>query len=213
MFALDTPQSPLPMGTQSRIQSIGETSWSDPFQAAPYWSPADIAALGDPSPIRSQTIGELTMDSESHLWASTLGGGLLRIHTGRKEITHFGHFEGLPSQTVISVDAQDNRLLVGTSDGAVLFEDGKATRFWNDELPHPYTQSVRIVGDSYWLGTYEGLYIDTPQGTSVPLSPFFHLFHRTPDPSGSGCGLSRASKGHRRSECHHMARQPKLPCL
>ena len=84
----------------------------------------------------------------------------------------FGHFEGLPSQTVISVDAQDNRLLVGTSDGAVLFEDGKATRFWNDELPHPYTQSVRIVGDSYWLGTYEGLYIDTPQGTSVPLSPF-----------------------------------------
>ncbi|MEC8382732.1 MAG: hypothetical protein VXZ96_20565 [Myxococcota bacterium] len=163
---------PLPLGVQFRIRSSGESKWSDPFQAAPYWTPSDISALGERTPIRSQTIGELVLGSDSLLWGSTLGGGLLRIHTGQKKVTQLGHFEGLPSQTVISIDAEDNRVLLGTSEGAVLLVNGIPKRYWKAELPHPYTQSVRIIGDSYWLGTYEGLYIDSPQGSSVPLRPF-----------------------------------------
>ena len=161
----------LPLNTAFRISSSSTQKWSEPFQAPPFWSPSDIAGLGGSSPILSQTIGELVLDAQSHIWASTLGGGLLRVHTGHKTETILGPFEGLPSAKVISVDAKDNRVLVGTSEGTVLLTDGTPTRYWKSELPNPYTQSVRIIGDSYWMGTYEGLFIDTPTGSQLPLSP------------------------------------------
>lgn len=163
----------LAIDTVFRLRDVDEEKWSQPFQGSTLINPGNLARISsDNNGLTSQTIGELSLDGSNTLWGATLGGGLLQLDTQSLEINHLTSFDGLPSPYVISIDTEDDKVLVGTSEGAVLFENGHPIQYWDAELPNRYVQSVKLDGETNWLGTYEGLYAETKDAFYTPLVPY-----------------------------------------
>ena len=100
---------------------------------------------------------EILREIDEKIWVANANGGLAQLSKEGNIEKRWTTWEGLPHNTVISVDAENKKLIVGTADGAALIENDSVTQMWNEELTHRYVQTVKINGEDIWLGAYHGL--------------------------------------------------------
>ena len=110
-----------------------------------------------------------------NLWFSTLGfgffgtdmeGNLLPVSKEQ----YFTRWNGLLSTQILSLDTHQNEILIGTAQGAQLWNSsGTLLKTWT-ESTHPYTQRVYLDGSQVLIGTYKGLYDGTTK--NIYLSPW-----------------------------------------
>ena len=144
----------LPLGSRYRIRFPSSDRWSEITQASPWFSAHNIARLAEPKNCsRITTLASNTMG----LWGGSIDGGL-SLFTSQKKENVIGVWEGLWDDRVLSIDGTDQRLLVGTADGAVLFSGRAPIQSWKEELLHPYIQATSIQEDDLWMGGFQGLY-------------------------------------------------------
>jgi len=62
--------------------------------------------------------------------------------------------------TSADVDARNNQLIVGTSDGYFRYslKDGQVTGALQNKLPWPHIGLVKVIGEKYWFGTDRGAF-------------------------------------------------------
>ena len=146
--------SPLPLGSRFRIRFPSSTRWSDMNQSSPWFSAHTIQKIIDDD--QCPLITSLT-DSNNTLWGGAKDGGLYRLQNPKKP-QFFGTWDGLWDNRVIALDGDQDRLLIGTASGAVLFSNQKPFQSWREELFYPYIQSTLIQGDDLWIGGFRGLF-------------------------------------------------------
>lgn len=156
---------PLPAGTGLRVRAPGSSRWSPVVGEAAVLDAEGIAILAGPQgAARARTVGQVVRDPDTgHVWASTLGGGLLKVpggegaagdELGRIEV--LGTWEGLPSARVVAVDARGGEVLAGTAEGA-WWTDGFRQGLADHGLPSPHVQAVLLHPSGRFLGTDAGL--------------------------------------------------------
>lgn len=145
----------LPLGSRFRIRFPSSSRWSEITQATPWFSAHTMAQLAQPE--KCSKITTLATNQEG-LWGGSMDGGLLLISKNNKKTKLLSTWDGLWDDRVLSIDGIDQRLLVGTAGGAVLFSEGIPMQSWKEELIHPYTQVASIQEDDLWLGGFRGLH-------------------------------------------------------
>ena len=179
----ETP--PLPRGTALRVG--GQASgFSEPVYVPWYFGPTDLSTLvADPKEPLAGTVGEIVVADDT-VWAATLGGGLVRIEGD--DVRRWTQFDGLPSDTVIAVAAQQSTVVVGTAAGAARLVDGVVDRMWDTELPDPWTQAVAISGEQMWAGTLRGLVRLSPWSVLSDSPPSVYTLSPADDGMWTGMG-------------------------
>lgn len=161
---------PMPVGTVFRLQVEGATRPSEAVAAWRQRGPGELAGVGaSAGSLRAVTVGQVLFEGGS-VWASTLGGGLVQVDP--EGVRTLGRWEGLPDDEVITVDAEEQTVLVGTASGAALIRHGAVERLWGPELLHPRVQAVALDGGRAWLGTYRGLQRAEGLRIDVVLEPW-----------------------------------------
>ncbi|MBM75138.1 MAG: hypothetical protein CMK59_07040 [Proteobacteria bacterium] len=167
---------PLPIPSLFRVRCANGLRWSAVTMAQAWTTPLEIEQLlhsDSDNWIPSNSTTEIDSTNDGSVWFGLLGGGVTQLKPNNKT-SHLGRWEGLPSERVISLDAQNNDLLVGTSQGAVLLKgDENTQRYWGLELPDQYVQRVLLDNKNIWIGTYKGLFLEDDTGaTFTPLKPW-----------------------------------------
>ncbi|MDG1480007.1 MAG: hypothetical protein P8R54_10460 [Myxococcota bacterium] len=200
---------PLPVGTPLRVRREGGR-WSAPVTAPAWVSPAELAILASPGgTVLAGDVGQVVSDGHQAI-ASTLGGGVILAQPGKAGVTSLTRWDGLPDDRVIALDERDGQLLVGTAQGAALFQDEVVVEVWDDVLPDPYVQAVLIDDDAgLWVGTYQGLALHRTGQLDTVLAPW-SVFSLSADNDG---GVWVGYEGLRRLDSSGSPVQPELPAI
>ena len=163
----------LPKQAKFRIQLENGTRSSPIISSKPWYTPSDLAHLGTTKEASlAKTMGEITAAGEN-IYAASLTGGLTQISPDG--VKNWTQFDGLPSDRVLAVSTDKDRVLVGTAEGMALIENGQVSKIWDEELSDLYVQSVAMFRNDYFAGTYRGL--DKVQGyTLTNLLPKWSIF-------------------------------------
>ena len=145
-----------PIGSRFRLRFPSSTRWSDVIQASSWVSPLDFQLLNKKKDTLPSRPSILAATSEKLLIGS-IDGGLFSFDDKQK-ISILRRWDGLWDDRIIGLDSQDERTLVGTANGAVLFADEKPIKAWKEEFQSPYIQAVSIQDDDLWIGSFRGLY-------------------------------------------------------
>jgi hypothetical protein len=115
----------------------------------------------EPGALTSNKLNALATDRTGNLWIATDGAGLSRLAPDGVTWGIVNSFDGLPSDTVLSLAAQGDTLWIGTTKGLALWNG----REISGSLPDPNTAtfdttfastsitSVAVHDDDLWLGT------------------------------------------------------------
>ena len=163
---------PLPIHSHFRLRCEDGLRWSPATTPQAWSTPLEIGKIdssADDSWLPSYSVTEIDQTQDGSVWFGILGGGVTQLKTNG-ETVHLGRWDGLLSERIVSIDAQNEDLLVGTSEGAVLLKrNSNEQRYWGKELPDRYVQRV-LLDDSIWIGTYRGLFLESEaESTSIPL--------------------------------------------
>ena len=163
----------LPKDATFRIQLKDAERASPLIETDPWYTPSALAYLdANKQSSLAKTMGEITSNG-TDIYVASLTGGLTQVSD--EGIKNWTRWDGLPSDRVLSVTAQKDRVLVGTAEGMALIETGAVIKVWDDELSDPYVQSVGIFRNDFLAGTYHGL--DRVQGsTTTNLLPEWSIF-------------------------------------
>lgn len=163
----------LPKDSKFRIQLQDAKRSSPLIEADPWYTPADLAHLGaSKESSLAKTMGEITGNG-SDIYAASLTGGLTQISA--QGVKNWTTWDGLPSDRVLAVAAEKDRVLVGTAEGMALIENGQVSKIWDEGLSDLYVQSVGMFRNDYLAGTYRGL--DRVQGSTLKnLLPKWSIF-------------------------------------
>jgi len=173
----ETPR--LARGTAIRV-GRSDQGFSEPVYVPWAFSPAELSAFASTSgSLLGGTVGEISLDGDT-VWAATLGGGLVQVEG--QTLRQWTQYDGLPSDTVIAVSAQDGVILAGTGAGVARITHNAVERIWDSSLPDPWTQAVLVDGVNQWAGTLRGL---------VRLEPWMAMTEQPPSvyalsPDGEG---------------------------
>lgn len=117
----------------------------------------------EPSGLASNNVGAMAFDRSGNLFASVPGAGLSRLDTGGRW-SLINAFDGLPSDSVLSLRAQGDTLWIGTTRGLALWngrviagsipDRGTESPFAND-----FITGIAITGDTLFVGTPNGAYL------------------------------------------------------
>lgn len=137
-------------------------NWYDGYRFVPFYK-----NLNDSTSLSNNHIYSLCTDTEGTVWVGTLTG-LSRYNIVGNNFTNYSLPERLPIQ-IFSIHALDekNQLLLGTSNGLVIFD--KKTGYM---IPHPQLHkktvySICKINDGTLLGTSSGVYYYQPSDNSV----------------------------------------------
>lgn len=130
-----------------------------------------------PGSLSNNWVSALAVDAQGALWIGTQAGlNRLRADADRFEV--FRHQPGDPrslaGDSVLALHVDDRgRLWVGTDTGLSLREpDGGFANFsLPDELADQQVRALRMVGDTLWLGTVEGLWRFDPERARFARAP------------------------------------------
>ena len=163
---------PLAPDASLRVRLASGARWSPILAVDPVDDPVSTGVLGGWG--GGDVVGQIALDrSTGDVFASTVGGGLLVRRARAQPLAGaaptvgqwmvVGRSAGLPDVRVVSVDARDGVVLVGTAKGLAVMRDGAVEEVVDTELADPWVQSV-LVGDdgSWWAGTYQGLSVRRP---------------------------------------------------
>jgi len=122
-----------------------------------------------PSATQSKAFGKL--------WAAT-SGGLLEYNPETKEWTRYGKKNGLPTNFITTVIANEDKIWVGTARGLASYNVvERKWRFYNKSngLSEEFITALAITDDnaqkSLWVGTNRGLFSQNVQG-KLPVGKF-----------------------------------------
>lgn len=144
------------------VGTIDGLNWYDGYRFAPLYKD-----LNDSTSLSNNHIYSLCTDAEGTVWAGTLTG-LSRYNIVGNNFTNFYLPEGLPVQIFAIEDLPDtHQLLLGTSNGLVVFD--KKTGLMH---PHPHLHETTIysickVDDGILLGSSTGVYHYRPLDNSA----------------------------------------------
>ena len=103
-------------------------------------------------------VSSVALDHEGSLWLSTKKAGLIRMNLG--SITSFGKSDGLSSSRINIVFENDEKLFIGSDDGAIFIKEGDKVSPLN-LLPKDNEVGIRdfVVDDdgTLWVASYMGL--------------------------------------------------------
>ena len=132
----------------------------------------------DPATLASDNVRHIFESSDGTLWLGTVSGGLNRFNREEKTFTHYMEQDGLPSNTVYSMQEDEaGKLWISTLDRLVVFNRDSGhfqtidedNGIWAEEFS---TGSYRAEDGTLYLGTAEGLYEIKPgdfsRNTYVP---------------------------------------------
>ena len=99
------------------------------------------------------------------VWLGTLSSGLFKVGVTNNEVTHItagSSPSDLPSNQIIAIFQDDDRLWVGTGSGLAITDDGARTfhvhaSFDNGLSDEPVYSIYKTSDGTYWIGTYAGL--------------------------------------------------------
>ena len=164
-------------------------------------SPAGLARVGAPTTLSGAEVTTVVPD-EAGAWVGSWGGGLARVSHSDVTVWSWGRAEGLPSEVVLSVAIDGDRLWIGTAAGLALADGDGVIRVWDaaDGLVDPWVYAVAPDGaGGAWVGTDRGLgRIDAAGGLTLSAedAPVLSLVV-TPEGQGyaGGAGLMRLPVG------------------
>ncbi len=137
-------------------------NWYDGYRFAPLYKD-----LNDSTSLSNNHVYSLCTDAEGTVWVGTLTG-LSRYNIVGNNFTNYSLPEGLPVQIFAIEDLNDKgQLLLGTSNGLVVFD--KKTGYMN---LHPHLQETTVysicrINEGILLGSSSGIYHYRPQDNSV----------------------------------------------
>jgi hypothetical protein len=115
--------------------------------------------------LASNRLSSLALGPEGQLWVGTEGGGLSRLSPDRISWSLVNGFDGLPSDSVLSLEPQGDTLWIGTTRGVALWNG----REISGSLPDPNALTfdttfanvsitgIVVFGDELWLSTRGGI--------------------------------------------------------
>lgn len=115
--------------------------------------------------LASNRLSVLALDPSDQLWVGTEGGGLSRLSADRTTWLLVNAFDGLPSDSVLSLEPQGDSLWIGTTRGVALWNgreisgslpDPNATTF-DTTFSSVSITGVVVHGDELWLSTKNGI--------------------------------------------------------
>jgi hypothetical protein len=123
-----------------------------------------VTITREPGGLASNRIGALALDRSRRLWVGTLGGGASVLQADRSTWTLVNAFDGLPSDSVVALEAQGDTMWIGTTRGFALWNGREVEGRLPDGInPSPfgsdYVTGIAVLGDSLWLGTLSGAYV------------------------------------------------------
>lgn len=148
----------LPAGASVRLRGA-DGAVSEAVPVVFTLSPVRLAQLADPARLSGAEVADIASD-EAGAWVGGWGGGLARVSHSDVTVWTWGRAEGLPSELVLCVATDGERLWIGTSAGLVLADAGGVRRVWDaaDGLMDPWVAAVAPDGQGgAWVGTYGGL--------------------------------------------------------
>jgi ligand-binding sensor domain-containing protein len=120
-------------------------------------------------------VKEITRDSFGNLWTAT-SSGLLEYNPESKEWTRYDKKDGLATNFITTIIADENNLWIGTARGLASYNvEVQQWRFYNKEdgLSEEFITALAVTSDngqkSLWVGTNRGLFSCQIQG--LPLNP------------------------------------------
>lgn len=144
------------------VGTIDGLNWYDGYRFAPLYKD-----LNDSTSLSNNHVYSLCTDAEGTVWVGTLTG-LSRYNIVGNNFTNYSLPEGLPVQIFAIEDLKDKgQLLLGTSNGMVVFD--KKTGYMN---LHPHLQETTVysicqINDGILIGSSSGVYHYRPQDNSV----------------------------------------------
>lgn len=138
-----------------------------------HWRRAAHAQLGSDDIFAIASHGDM-------LWFGTGDAGLYRMSLhGDPSQWKPERIEGLPSDTVINLDTDDQgRLWIATFSGVAVLENGRIrTEPMPGEEPMPVVYSILVDGRRVWVGTSAGIFRREADGKWLRL-PYADMFER-----------------------------------
>lgn len=113
--------------------------------------------------LAANAVTEVEIDAAGNAWFATRGRGV-SVLTPAGAWRTLSRFEGLPADTVISLEPSAVGMWVGTTAGVALFDGFELSAAWPDNVnPSPFVDNeildIAHVGDSTWVGTPDGAYV------------------------------------------------------
>jgi len=125
-------------------------------------------------------VKEIARDAFGKLWTAT-SSGLLEYNPESKEWTRYGKKDGLATNFITTVIADENNLWIGTARGLASYNVAvQEWRFYNQDngLAEEFITAFAITGDNsqktLWVGTNRGLFSCQLQG-QLPIGKFVAL--------------------------------------
>jgi hypothetical protein len=162
---------PLEAGARVRVTQDGV---GEEVQVQLGLDPSGLARLAAPGALPGLEVADIAATDEG-AWAALLDGGLVRLDKNSLVVESIGVAEGLPSNQVNAVRADEAGAWVGTGLGLVRLVEGGVTGVWDELLPDPWVQALAVEGESLWVGTFKGLArlrAETVEQVLGPLSVF-----------------------------------------
>lgn len=116
------------------------------------WTPLEV---GD-ADLTEVKVNAITA-SDTEVWIGTLDDGLIRYDKQTGSTTIFNKSNGLPSNTVFSIELYQDEVWVGTYEGLGYYN--KSTNTWkvfsreNDGLPADDIMTIAVTPETVWAGT------------------------------------------------------------
>ena len=151
----------------SDLFADGDTVWCASGEAG-LWryvvSQARLESITrEPGGLASNELSSLTYDRSRRLWIGTLGAGVSVLSADRTRWSRLNIFDGLPSDTVETVEAEGDTVWIGTARGIALWNGQEISGALPDGVnPSPFANNVITgivaLGDTLWVSTQGGVY-------------------------------------------------------
>lgn len=144
------------------VGTIDGLNWYDGYRFAPLYKD-----LNDSTSLSNNHVYSLCTDAEGTVWVGTLTG-LSRYNIIGNNFTNYYLPEGLPVQIFSIEDLNDkNKLLLGTSNGLIVFDKNTGYMDRHPLLRESTIYSICKMNNEVLLGTSSGVYYYHPQDNSI----------------------------------------------
>lgn len=144
------------------VGTIDGLNWYDGYRFAPLYKD-----LNDSTSLSNNHVYSLCTDAEGTVWVGTLTG-LSRYNIVGNNFTNYSLPEGLPVQIFAIEDLNDKgQLLLGTSNGLVVFDKKTGYMSLHPHLQETTVYSICRINEGILLGSSSGVYHYRPQDNSV----------------------------------------------
>src|SRR5262249_59067703 len=163
--------------TYSDLLAAGDTVWCATLEAGLLRFDATRnrfeAVTREPGGLQSNRLTALALDATNRLWVGTQGAGVSVLSPDRKSWDLLAGFDGIPSDTITTLEAHGDTVYIGTTRGIALWDGRVVAGAIPDGVnASPFASNwingVVQLGDSVWVSTLAGIYVT--RISAVPLT-------------------------------------------